>query len=161
MNTKKWMKLLCALLALLTMLSMPALALSSSATVSVCRVTEDLARLREKVDDKENYIALRKGDYLFKIGQTDAFYKVRTLSGKIGYVYSEYVSVEYSTKYGNIYECNGKTPYYTEKSGKPVKKGTLSSGTYVTLLQTSGTWAKVRKLDGSVCYVKKSKLKKA
>ena len=103
MKRNVFKSVICSLLIVVMLAgSMPAFAAS---VARIMKVNGDYVRLRESSDEGSSVITrLRKGTKVLYWGVKDgSMYKVMTTSGKVGYVYGEYL-----TTYGENVHLNGR-----------------------------------------------------
>ena len=153
-------RLLAAVLGLVILVSLFAVPASAS-VVKVMKVSVNGARLRSGPGDYSVIKSLKKGTKVLYTGKkVNAFYKVRTSGGKVGYVYKRFL-----TSYG---AANSKQVYYTNKAVTMRRKASaksrgvkrLKSRTLVLVYQVRGKWAYVKTLSGKGGYIKVSALTK-
>lgn len=97
---------------------------------------------------------LQKGEKVEYLGQSGDWYKVK-YNGQTGYIYktyaSAYSSVEETNNLVKIVNCSSLNLRSGAGTNYSVKR-TLSRGTQVTVLSTSGKWSKVS-VNGTTGYV--------
>lgn len=97
---------------------------------------------------------LQKGEKVEYLGQSGNWYKVK-YNGQTGYIYKTYASAYSSTEESNnfvkVVNCSSLNLRSGAGTNYSVKR-TLSRGTQVTVLSTSGNWSKVS-VNGTTGYV--------
>ena len=153
-------RLLAAVLGLVILVSLFAVPASAS-VVKVMKINVNGARLRSGPGNYPVIKSLKKRTKVLYTGKkVNAFYKVRTSGGKVGYVYDKFV-----TSYG---AANSNQVFYTNKSVTMRRKATaksrgvkrLKKKTLVLVYQVRGSWAYVKTMSGKGGYVKVSALTK-
>ena len=153
-------RLLAAVLGLVILVSLFAVPASAS-VVKVMKINVNGARLRSGPGNYPVIKSLKKGAKVLYTGKkVNAFYKVRTSGGKVGYVYDKFL-----TSYG---AANSNQVFYTNKSVTMRRKATAKSRgvkrlkrkTLVLVYQVRGSWAYVKTMSGKGGYVKVSALTK-
>ena len=166
MMRKFFRVMLCALL-MMTMTVIPPVASPAStahaaSTMKIMRTNVSDARLRKGPSSSYDVITtLDKGEKVFYSGKSkNSFSYVCTEGGKVGYIYSGFLS-----KYGSV---RTSSIYYTRSSGVRVYKKpstgaskvtTIRKQAFVIVYQKAGNWAYIRTLDGKAGYVQLSKIK--
>ena len=160
---RKFLKPLVCILLAVSMLLAPLSAMAASSKAYIMRVNVSGARLHSDTGADRTAIAkLAKGTKVLYWGsKNDAMCKVVTQSGKVGYIYKNYLSTYGVVKKSAVYTTRATTKLY-KRSGSSLKSnGTLSAGKYVVVYRTYGNWAYVKTMSGKGAYVNKSYLKKA
>lgn len=157
----KFLKSVLCLLLIASMMLLPATAMASSKTIQILKVNTDGARLRSE-EDKSVITTLKSGAKVFYAGEhLDAYCKVCTMDGEIGYVYKAFLSEYGAVKSSQVYYTTAKAPVY-RRSGSSLKKaGTAPENTFVLVYATNGNWAFVRSMGGASGYMKLNTLTKA
>lgn len=154
----KLTKLFKSILCLVLIASMGLLPMTAFAAVKkayICTVTGNNVRLRSGSGASSTVIgSLRKGSkVLFWGHRQGALCKVCTTSGKVGYVYRNYLSVYGAIKKSQIYSTTKTTPVYKKVGSKYKKFSSVPSGRYLLVIGQAGGLAYVRTVTGSAGYV--------
>lgn len=156
---------LCLLLiASMFIAPVSASAASGNKVVQILKVTADGARLREGPSSAYEVItSLKDGEKVFYLDkQVDAFCRVRTSKGKIGYMYKGFLKSYGAAYYDQIYYSKNKSVKVYKKASTSTKKvAVLSKNQHVIVYEVKGRWAYIKTLGGTGGYVKKSNLAKA
>jgi uncharacterized protein YgiM (DUF1202 family) len=156
--------LLCLTLALTLIVGLSAPAYAKVG--SVYRVNASGVHLRTAPRGGEghdgNIIAsLGKGTKVVHLSTKDGWWRVRTTSGKVGYVYRSFLTAVSSNSNSTTTVSSGNT-YKVKASSLNVRSGAstsykmigrLKKGTAVYVVATNGTWAKIRVKSGKTGYV--------
>lgn len=160
-HSKLLKSLLCLILvSVIGILPMTAMAAQNA---YILTVNTDRSRLRDGSDANSSVITtLRKGTKVLYWGvKSNAFMKVATSSGKVGYVYRNFLSVYGAIRKNQIYVTNTPATIY-KKSGSKLKSfAKVSSGKYLMVVAQNSVWAYVRTMTGKSGYIKSSALSKA
>jgi len=156
----KFMKILMCLVLIASMALAPMTAMASSSTMQILKVNTSGARLRD--EDKSIITTLRQGTKVFYAGdRIDAYCRVCTLDGEVGYVYKEFLSAYGVVKTKQVYFTTDPSVVY-RRSGDSLKRmGTAPENTVVLVLDTNGSWAYVRSLNGATGYMRRNTLQRA
>ena len=160
--------LVCALLIVTLVMPVAGQAASKTKakkdpTIYILRIEETGARLRsEATSANDNVItSLSEGDFVFSLGKTGAWCKVRTGTGTIGYVYEGFTSTYGYAKLSRIYTATGSTRVYKSPKTSSRTLAKLPKKQHVVVKSVSGKWAYVYSLSGVKGYVLKKNLKAA
>ena len=162
MKNAKLLKSFLCLVLIVTMGLLPMSALAATKAY-VLNVTADNVRMRSGSGASSSVTGtLRKGSKVLYWGdRSGALCKVATTSGKVGYVYRNYLSVYGAVKKSQIYVTTKSTSVY-KRSGSSFKKfTTVSSGRYLLVVGQASGWAYVRTVTGKAGYVPTSAISKA
>lgn len=152
--------LLCALFLLTCAAPGADAAKKKNKTIYILNVENDGARMRKEPNsDSDNVeVSLRKGTKVFYLGQSGAWYRVRSEYGPAGWVYKGYLKYYGAVSLSNIYIVAAKTPVY-KKSGSKIKKvTTLKNRQFVIVRAANKSWAQIYTLSGVNGYVKSPRL---
>lgn len=129
--------------------------------VYILNVENDGARVRKEPTSAEDNveISLKKGTKVFYLGKKDAWYKIRSEFGNIGYTYKGFMSYYGAVKLKDIYAADGSVKMYTRPVAGARRSGVLSDNQHVIVYATSGKWAYIHTLSGQKGYVLKANLK--
>ena len=166
MMQKFFRTMLCVLL-MLTMVavapvSSPSATAKAAGTMQIMRTNVESGRLRKGPSSAYDVITtLGKGEKVFYSGKTkNAFSYVCTEKGKVGYIYSGFLSKYGTVRTSSIYYTRGKNVrLYKKPSTSASRVATLTRQQFVIVYQKAGNWARVRTLDGKAGYMQLSKIK--
>ena len=161
MKMKFWKALVCLVL-IASMAFAPMTAMAASKTMQILKVNTSGVRLRDPLD-KSVMKTLREGTKVFYAGdRKDAFCKVCTMDGEVGYVFKEYLSEYGVVKTSQIYVTTEKSAAYRRSSSSGLKRtGSIAKNTVMLVLDKNGNWAQVQSMDGEVRYMRMDTLKRA
>ena len=158
--------MLCVLLMLTLNIAapvaMPSTTAYAASTMRILRTNVDNARLRKGPSSEYDVITtLDKGEKVFYSGKTkNSFSYVCTEGGKVGYIYSGYLSKYGTVRTSSIYYTRTKSVrLYKRPSTSASKVTTMRNQQFVIVYQKAGKWAYVRTLEGKAGYVQLSKIK--
>lgn len=154
-------RLLAALLGLVLLISVFAVPASATSVVKVMKVNVHGARLRSGPGNYPVIKSLKKGTKVLYTGtHVNAFYKVRTSGGKVGYIYKKFLSSYGAATSKQVYVTNKKTTMRRKNTTKSRAVKKLKKNTLVLVYEVRGNWAYVKTLSGKGGYVKVSALSK-
>ena len=135
---------------------------AASKTMQILRTNVDGGRLRKgPSSDYDIIVTLDEGEKVFYAGKTkNSFSYVCTEGGKVGYIYSGFLSKYGTVRTASIYYTRTKSVrMYKKPSTSADKVTTLRNQQFVIVYQKAGSWAYVRTLDGKAGYIQLSKIK--
>lgn len=129
--------------------------------IYILNVDNDGARVRKEPSSAEDNVevSLKKGTKVFYLGKSDAWFKIRSEFGNIGYTYKGFLSYYGAVKLKDIYAADGTVKMYARPVSGARRSGVLSDNQHVIVYATSGKWAYVHTLSGQKGYVLKANLK--
>lgn len=159
MKRKVLKSIICSLL-IVAMLATTAPAFAASSLVRIVKVNANNVRLR---DSNGSVVAnLKKGTKLLYWGKKDdAMYKVITSSGKVGYVYKNYLSTYGAMKLNKVFVTTDTVTMYKVSGSSLKAAGKLAAGKYVMVYKSSGGWAYVKTMSGKGAFVRTDDLQRA
>lgn len=164
---QKFFRVMLCLLLMITMTAVAPAGITASAaknasTMKIMRTNVESGRLRKGPSSAYDVITtLDKGEKVFYAGKTkNAFSYVCTEKGKIGYIYSGFLSNYGSVRTSSIYYTRAKNVrLYKKPSTSASRVATLRNQQFIIVYQKAGNWAQVRTLDGKAGYMQLSKIK--
>jgi len=159
---KKRVFLIALCMMLLTSMVLAPISASAS-VVRIMKVNVNGARLRTGPGESSILKpSLKKGERVFYWGKhANAFYYVRTSTGRVGYVYKRYLTSYGAVNSSQIYYAAGKVNVYKKTSTGARRVTKLSNRQHVIVYEARGGWAYIKTLSGKGGYVKMSSLRKA
>ena len=164
---RRFFRVMLCVMLMLTMniaapVAMPSSTAKAASTMQIMRTNVDGGRLRSGPSSNYDIITtLDKGDKVFYSGKTkNSFSYVCTESGKVGYIYSGFLSKYGTVRTASIYYTRTKSVrLYKRPSTGASKVTTMRNQQFVIVYEKAGNWAYVRTLDGKAGYVQLSKIK--
>ena len=150
-------------LMLVTSIRVAPISASAASVVQIMKVTVEGARLRTGPGVSSiQKPSLSKGEKVFYWGKkANAFYFVRTATGRMGYVYKRYLAPYGAANARQIYYATGSAQVYKKASTKSKHVAKLSKRQHVIVYEVRGSWAYIKTLSGKGGFVKTGKLKRA
>ena len=144
------------LVSVLLAASIPAYALPS--TLRLMKCTVDGGRVRKAPGSSNAIVAsLRKGETVLYAGvSTKTHYCVCTSSGKIGYIYKNFLSYYGSVRTDQIYYSPKAVNYYSNATSKAKKLGSFQKYELVIVYQIVGGIGYAKNLKGKGGYISMS-----
>ena len=158
MNRRFATAILCLILVMLTAVA-PVSAMAAGTKVQIMNVDVDGARLRVGPGNYDIVGSFKTGTKLFYLGEKEnAFYKVYTTDGRIGYVYKEFLTSLATVDLSQLYYTVVDTTAYKLPTTKSNRVGKAKLHTFVIVYDIDCDWALARTLNGTAGFVKASNL---
>jgi len=139
----------------------PISAMAASKIIQILKVTVDYGRLREGPSSAYDVVGkLAKGERVFYLNENvDAFCKICTTSGKVGYIYRGFLQAYGAARSDQIYYAATNAKVYKSPNGKSL--GTMAKGTHFMIYQIRDGWGLAKNLHGNTGYVRMSDVTRA
>lgn len=157
---KKYLKVVLSIVLSLLLLTAPLSAFAAPKTVTILKVKNDYARVRN--EEGEVITSLRKNTKVFYLGRQDSMAYICTERGVMGYVYGGYLSSYGAVRLANVYYVKSSSlKVYSSPRTSSRRLTTLPKNSFILLSKANGKWGYIKSLSGNSGYVQLSGLRRA
>ena len=139
---KRSLSILISALILLSALAHPASAADETAQAGQVSVSYGSLNVRSASSSSSSILtSLTKGSYVTLISKSGSWWRVEYAAGKFGYCHADYIKTLSST--AATVQVSGSLNVRTGPGTSYAKSGSLSPGSRVLVLSTSGGWSRI------------------